>query len=88
MLDSVLAKNMDVFSFPVACITPSDTMKGSQWEGDFHVSSGLISLCPADKAHCVFSNKILLLSYDGQPRAMAITCDILGAPGNSLNNNS
>lgn len=46
----------------------------------------LIFFMPTFKVGDIFNNRVLLSSYGGQLRAMAIAYIILGAPGASLTN--
>lgn len=52
--------------------------KASLGEGSFHYSSSLSSLYLGAKMHCVFSSRVLLSNYDGQPGALAIACVVRG----------
>lgn len=67
-----------LLKFPTSsCIAPSSTMKASHWGGSFLICTNLIVPCSVTNLCSAFSNRVLLSSSGGQPRAMAISC-ILG----------
>lgn len=76
---SQLGKTIGDFPLsPAACIAPSSTMKTSQQEGSFLVSTYLISPCAMINMCGVLSNRVFPSSSGGQGRAMAIVCIIWG----------
>lgn len=77
MQDPALRNTTDGFSPPTFYVATSWTMKANRQRGSFQVSSSLFSLCLILKCVCVFSNRVLSSSYDGQPRAMVTVCVVL-----------
>lgn len=52
--------------------------KEARHQEEIPIRSRLVSLHPEPKTCGVFSDRILASSYDGKPRAMAITCVVWG----------
>lgn len=88
MQGSPLGEIVDGFSLPAAYRVPSSTMKTSQQERSFLLSSNLISLCLTPNRRGFFSSWVLPFHSGGHPRAMATGYIVLGVPKASLTDNS
>lgn len=83
---SQLGKTVDGFSPPEAYIAPFGTMKTSQQGVSFQDDTSLFSPCPVTKLCGVINNRVLLLNFGRQLRAMTRACIALGVSGTSLTN--
>lgn len=63
----------------LACVAPFSTMKTSQYWCKFQVFTTLILLCYMIQVCGIFSNRLILSSYGGLPRILALACDVWGS---------
>lgn len=63
----------------------SSTMKANQNGGNFLVNSKLIYPCPVTNLCGVFSNRVLSLTSNGEPRAITVVCIVLAVFTTPLN---
>lgn len=77
---------VDCFLPLVACMVPYGTMKISPQGESFQLSS---DWTPGPFLKCsVFNNRGLNTNYLGQPKAVAVACNVLGVPCTILTSNS